>query len=830
MKQSLNIHFLSCKGSAFLHVLFLSLLVHATLFAQTSTGAGAPAGTPASTPTQGPTNTQRTGGPQGNTTAPTTQTAPTPTATDNNKKSGDANTTTDQVEKSTDTPKGEAVENEGAEEAYRQAELNKLRRKIFGTQIFNNKSISFEPSENLATPRDYTVGPGDDLIAYVSGYSQATYDVTVNSDGFAFVKTIGTVQLSGRTIEQAQKELIQRLSPYYMNLGMPGSGASTILQLKLGRIRTIRVTVLGEVITPGTYSLSSLSTALNALHATGGPNELGSFRQINVVRKNKVVATLDLYELLMTGALNSDIRLQDNDVIQVGVYKKRVELKGNVKRPGIYELLPEETMAKVLEYAGGFTDNAYTDRLKVVGLTARERKILDVRSTDYAKFTPTNGDEISAEMVLNRFENMVIINGAVYRPGQYSLDQNKTLLQLIKNADGLTGEAFTGRINVIRTREDLSVENISVNLGDMINGKIQDLLLQREDQILVPSKFELREGAYIRIIGEVNRGPEVNMPYTGNMSLEDAIIQSGGFKESAATSNIEVVRRKRDVNVQSAQAQVADIFNFNINRDLTLDGDDSRFMLEPYDEILVRPASNYQPQTFITLKGEVVNPGIYGIKSKDETLSDIIKRAGGLTAQAYVNGATLLRKIMLSDEELAQRNRATEVISDDAKKGVFKGDVVVRDKQEAIGIDLGRIIRNPGGRDDIFLQDGDVIDIPKRLETVRLQGELLFPTTVKYRGGGSFMDYISQAGGFTRTSLKRKSYVIYPNGAIDRTRKFLFFNIYPKVEPGSEIHVPQRTQSDLAEAQRGMQSIIGISSTLMTLVTTVLAFRVLRQN
>lgn len=827
MKQSLQKHFLTCKVFSFLQVLFLSLTLQTAPFAQTPTGAGAPAGTPSGAPTQGPANPQRSGTSQGTT---TTTTAPTTTAsTADNNKSADPKSPTNQIEKSTDTPKGEAAENEGAEEAYRQAELNKLRRKIFGTQIFNNKSISFEPSENLATPRDYTIGPGDDLMAYISGYSQATYEVTVNSDGFAFIKTIGAVQLSGRTIEQAQKELVQKLSPYYMNLGMPGSGASTILQLKLGRIRTIRVTVLGEVVTPGTYSLSSLSTALNALHATGGPNELGSFRQINVVRKNKVVATMDLYELLMTGALNSDIRLQDNDVVQVGVYKKRVEIKGNVKRPGIYELLADEPIAKVLEYAGGFTDNAYTDRLKVVGLTAKERKIVDVRSADYAKVIPTNGDEISAEMVLNRFENMVIINGAVYRPGQYSLDQNKSLLQLIKNADGLTGEAFTGRINVIRTREDLSVENISVNLADMINGKTQDLLLQREDQILIPSKFELREGAYIRIIGEVNRGPEVNMPYTGNMTLEDAIIQSGGFKESAATANIEVVRRKRDVNVQSAQAQVADIFNFNINRDLTLDSDDSRFILEPYDEILVRPASNYQPQMFITLKGEVVSPGIYGIKSKDETLSDIIKRAGGLTAQAYVNGATLLRKITLSDEELAQRNRATQEISDDAKKGVFQTEVVARDKQEAIGIDLARILRNPGGRDDIFLQDDDVIDIPKRLETVRLQGELLFPTTVKYRSGGSFMDYISQAGGFTRTSLRRKSYVIYPNGSIDRTRKFLFFNVYPKVEPGSEIHVPQRTQSDLAEAQRGLQSIIGISSTLMTLVTTVLAFRVLRQ-
>ncbi len=813
-------------GRAILHLFSISLLTATLVKAQTPAGTGTSSGSTAA-PTQSTTAPATAGSPP--TTAPTsTQTTTTQQSTE---KSADPKALINQVEKANEkTNDQNANTDEGAEEAYRQAEMGKLRRRIFGYQLFNNPNVSFAPSENLATPRDYTIGPGDELTAYIYGYSQSQLEMTVNSDGFAFVKAIGPVQLSGRSIEQAQKELITRLSPYYNNLGAPGSNASTFLQIRLGRIRTIRVTVLGEVTTPGTYNISSLSTALNALYLTGGPNELGSFRQINVVRKNKVVATLDLYELLMNGTLNTDTRLQDNDVIQVGVYKKRVDIKGNVKRPGIYELLDNETISTLINYAGGFTDNAYTDKLKLLGLTARERRIVDVRSSEYDKYIPKNGDEIMADMLLPRFENMVTITGPVYRPGQYSLDQNKSLLQLIKSAEGLTGEAFTGRINVIRTREDLSVENISINLADMMNGKIEDLLLQREDQVIIPSKFELREGAFIKIIGEVNQGPEVNLAYTSNLTLEDAIIRSGGFKESAATSQIEIVRRKRDVNVQSATAQIADIFLFDVNRDLTLDGNDSRFVLEPYDEVLVRPASNYQAQTFVTFKGEIVSPGIYGIKSKDEKLSDLIKRAGGLTAQAYVNGATLLRKITLSDEEIAQRNKAVSEIADDAKKGRFEDEGVAKDKQEAIGIDLARILRNPGGREDIILQDGDVIDIPKRLETVRLQGELLFPTTVKYRSGSSFMDYISQGGGFTRVSLKRKAYVIYPNGSIDRTRKFLFFNIYPKVEPGSEIHVPQRTQSDLAEAQRALQSIIGLSGTVMTLITTVLAFKVLGAN
>jgi protein involved in polysaccharide export with SLBB domain len=832
MKKFFGSFSVSSAHRAILHICLISF---ATIFianAQTPAGTGTGStgtGTGSTgTPAQGqPTVPSTTGQPVragSQTTTPTTQQS-VDKGTDV-KKSADPKAVLTQDEKAKDI-KDENAAVEDTEEAYRQAELAKMRRKIFGNQLFNNPKVDFTPSENIATPRDYTIGPGDELTAYIYGYSQSQIEMVVNSDGFAFIKPVGTVQLSGRTIEQAQKELITRLAPYYNNLGAPGSGSSTYLQIRLSRIRTIRVTVLGEVVTPGTYNVSSLSSALNALYLTGGPNELGSFRQIQVVRRNKVIATLDLYELLMNGTLNSDIRLQDNDVIQVGVYAKRVEIKGNVKRPGLYELLPNETMDKVLTYAGGFTDNAYTERMKVLGLTTKERRIIDVRTGDYNKYVPNNGDEITAEMLLPRFENMVTITGPVFRPGQYSLDQNKTLLQLLKSAEGLTGEAFTGRINVIRTREDLAVENISINLVDMMAGKTDDLILQREDQVIIPSKFELREGAFIKVIGEVNNGPEVNLDFTSNLTIEDAIIRAGGFKESAANTQIEVVRRKRDVNVKSVSAQIAEIFTFDVNRDLTIDGNDTRFVLEPYDEILVRVASNYQPQTFITIQGEVVNPGIHGIKNKDEKLSDLLVRAGGLTAHAYVNGATLLRKITLSDEELDQRNNAVAEISDDAKKGQFVSAGIDKNKPEAIGIDLGRILKNPGGRDDIILQDGDIIDIPKRLETVRLQGELLFPTTVKHKNGSSFMDYISQGGGFTRMSLKRKSYVIYPNGSVDRTRKFLFFNIYPKVEPGSEIHVPQRTQSDLLEAQRALQSVIGISSTLMTLVTTVIAFRFL---
>jgi protein involved in polysaccharide export with SLBB domain len=726
--------------------------------------------------------------------------------------------------------KGSALDSlknvQATEDAQKTRDLALLRKKIFGTHIFNNPNISFAPNENLATPRDYTIGPGDELMVYVYGYSQMRYTLLVNSDGFVFLEksVAGAVQLSGRTIEQAQKELVQRLSPHFLNLGMPGSGASTFLQLTLGRTRTIRVQVLGEVVAPGTYNISSLSTALNALYNAGGPNEIGTFRDVKVVRRNTVMANIDLYELILKGALTNDIRLQDNDVVQVSPFRKRIDLQGNFKRIGFYELLPTEKLSKAIEFSGGFTENAYTARMKVLGVTPKEKKITDIVADQYDKYIPNNGDAINAEDILARFENMVNIGGAIYRPGAFSLDQNKTLLQLIKNADGLKGDAFIGRINVIRTREDLSVDNITINLADVINKKADDLELQREDQIYIPSKFELREGASITVEGEVNKGPLFTIPYSSNLTLEDAIVQSGGFRESAATTQVEVVRRKRDVDVQSVGAQIADVKLYNVNRDLTLDANDSRLILEPFDRIIVRTATNYQPQTFITIEGEIVNPGAYGLKTKDERLSDMVKRAGGLTAQAYLNGATLIRKVRLSVAEINQRQRAVNELADDSKKGFFQAETIVNDKPEAIGINFAKIMNSPGGDEDIILQDGDVIRIPKRLETIRLQGEVLMPTTVKYRGG-RFMDYISQAGGFTATSLKRKSYVIYPNGSIDRTRKFLFVNIYPKIEPGSEIIVPVRVGSDLLSAQRNVQVLTGITQGVSAFLLALLALK-----
>jgi protein involved in polysaccharide export with SLBB domain len=441
-----------------------------------------------------------------------------------------------------------------------------------------------------------------------------------------------------------------------------------------------------------------------------------------------------------------------------------------------------------------------------------------------------DGDLVTVEQLLDRFENQVTIEGAVYRPGQYSLDQNKTLKQLIRTAEGLKGDAFTGRVTIIRTREDLAIESIPVNLGNIMAGTDADLTLQREDQIIVTSRFDLAEQANISVQGEVNIPTEA-IPFMSNMTLNDALLRSGGLKESAAASLVEVVRRKKDVDPRSTSAQVADIFRLNVNRDLSIGADENKFILEPYDQIIVRRSPNYLVQTYASVEGEVIFPGAHPIRSKDQKISDLVQLAGGLTPQAYPEGATLVRTIKLSPEEVNRRKRSVTELADDAVAGksVIDIDTIGLNQPESIGISLKKIMARPGSAEDILVQEGDILRIPKLLETVRVQGEVLSPTTIKYRAGQTFQDYISQSGGFTSKSQRRKSYIVYANGSVDRTRKFMFFNIYPRVAPGSEVIIPKRTSIPLTP-QQVLTSTTGLVSSFLGLILTVLTVNTIRNN
>lgn len=716
------------------------------------------------------------------------------------------------------------------EEALRARERAALRRKLFGYEIFNNPDLAttFQPNLNIATPVNYVLGANDQLNINIYGYSQDAIKQSVTPEGNIYLPSgIGPVHVAGLTVDAAKARITERLSKIYVGLKNSSYGPkNTYLEVTLGNIRSIRVSVLGEAIKPGTYTISSLSAAMNVIYAAGGPNELGSFRNVQVIRNNRVVATIDLYDLLLTGVLRNNVRLQDNDNIRIPGYVSHIELQGNTRRNNIFEMLPNETLDRLLFYGGGFTANAYKNRVKITRLTNRELKVIDVMADQFKSFAMQDGDIARVEAILDRYENQVTIGGAVYRPGTYSLDQNKTLKELVANADGVKGDALLGRVNVLRTREDMSSENITIDLAKVLAGTEPDLPLQREDVVTVTSKFDLAEYGDISIQGEVNRPGAV--AYQSNMTLEDAFLIVGGLRESAAVSQVEVVRRKKDVDPTSANAQIADVYRFSIDRNLEL-ANDTKFFLQPYDQVIVRRSPNYQIQTFAQVEGEVILPGSYPIRSKDQKVSDLVAVAGGLTPQAYVQGATLIRTVKLSPEELEQRQRSVTELSDDSRKSAVNVDAVVPNKQESIGIDLKRILSNPGSSEDILLQEGDVLRIPKQLETVRIQGEVLLPTTVKFRPGQTFQDYISQAGGFTETSQRKRSFVVYANGSVDRTRRFMFFNVYPRVEPGAEVIIPQRRTRPLTP-QQVIGTLSGIASGLLGLISTVLAISVIRRN
>lgn len=721
----------------------------------------------------------------------------------------------------------EEIVKAGAERAKRR-EQEEQRRKIFGYSLFNDPAMerTFEPNLNIATPRNYIVGPGDQLTIQMYGYSEANFSQTVSPDGniyFTQATGVGPVFVSGLTIEQTKARITSRLSKRFVGLRSSTYGPqNTYLEVSLGgTIRSIRVTVTGDAVTPGTYTLSSLATAMNAIYQAGGPNDIGSYRKVQLIRNNRVIATLDLYDYLLNGIQRNDLRLQDNDNIRFTTFIQRVEITGTVKRANIFEMLPGETLDRLLFYAGGFAAQAYKSRVKVTRLTDREVKVVDVTAPEFATFVMQDGDLASVERLLDRFENQVTIEGAIYRPGQYSLDNSKTLKQLVNNAEGLKDDAFTGRVTITRTREDLALENISVNLANILAGTEPDIPLKREDQVIIASRFDLTQPATVSVQGEVN-SPDTDIPYIANMSLNDALLRTGGLKESAAASLVEVIRRKKDADPRSPSAQIADIFHFDVNRDLTLSNDANKnFTLQPFDQIIVRRSPNYSTQTYAVVAGEVIVPGSYPIRSKDQKISDLVNQAGGLSPFAYVEGATLIRPVKLSADELKRKQRAIEEVGDNTNKTVVETEVITPNVAEAIGINLKRILAKPGSSEDILLQEGDTLRIPKLLETVRIQGEVQLPNTVKYRSGQTFQDYISQTGGFTSKSQRRKAFIIYANGSVDRTRKFMFFNVYPRVEPGSEIVIPKRTAVPLT-AQQILTSTVGIAGSLLTLVTTIL--------
>ncbi len=749
----------------------------------------------------------------------------------------------------TDQKTIEAEENQRIEkETELAADLLKSKtiKRTFGSSIFTNSKFDPTATVNVSTPNNYVMGPGDKIVMDIYGYSQFKQTATVNPDGFIVLEKAGVVNVAGLNIEEAERKIKNAFSKIFLGLnGASGYPANTFLKISLTGYRMIKVKITGEVIAPGTYTVTSFTSLLNALYACGGPNDIGTYRDIKLVRSNRIVSTLDLYDVITKGFSKGDMLLKDQDIIQVGPYVSRIAIEGNLKRKGLFEVLPNESLSAVINYAGGFDQYAYSERVKIYRNTSKEKRIIDIKNEDFKSSQVYSGDSIVVEKLLERFENLISIQGAIYRPGEYSLDNNPTLLALINSAEGLREESLQGRINIIRTNDDLSISNITVNLFDLKSGRSTDQTLKRMDKVIIPSIFDLTETSFVKIQGAINNPDAllgVQVPYIKEMTIQDLIVKVGGLTEAASLSKIEIVRRKRNVDAKQIDAQISDIIEFEIRSDLNFDSKSESVKLLPYDEVFVRTSPNYEKQNFATTKGEVIYPGIYGIKYKDEKISDLISRAGGLSPQAYIKGATMVRKTRLSDFQKTQREEVlnnlninvkvkavTKSLDEEEPEFTEEGEILNNLITESVGIDLEKILKNPGSVEDLILQDGDEINIPKKLQTVRIEGEVLYPTTVKYHPDLNFIDYISKSGGFTKKSSRGKAFIIYPNGSVDRTRKFVFIKIHPKVEPGSEIIIPGKTENTQAQlAQFG--GIIGTLGGTLTAIVSIFGLLKLNQN
>ncbi|SOD95122.1 SLBB domain-containing protein [Spirosoma fluviale] len=632
------------------------------------------------------------------------------------------------------------------------------RLRVFGASLFENAKMSFEPNLRIATPRNYIVGPDDEIRVDISGASTGDFQLKVSPDGTVKVPDLAPIFVSGLTIEQAEQRIIARLRQGgYQGLGRPGSGTSA--NVTLTNIRSIRVILVGEVVRPGTYTISSLGSVMNALYLAGGPNpETGSFRKINVVRGNRVVRTLDLYDFILRADQRDNIRLQDQDVIRVADYEAHVELTGQVRRPAIFEILPGETLKTLLAFAGGFGDDAYRASITLRRNTARERRIVTITEEQIATFVPKAGDKYNVGKILERYENRVQVAGAVMRPGDYSLEPGlETVRQLITRADGLRKDAFTNRATIVRERADMDRENLSFDLGKLMRGEINDIPLRSQDSLTVLSIRELREQYYVTIEGAVNVPDTID--FIANMSVADLIAHAGGFQEGAKPNLIEVARRIRQDSA-GVRKTMMEIYRFSIDRNLQITpmeanpGNSPEFQLQPFDIVYVRTSPNYESQRQVMVYGEVMQPGNYAIANRQERIGDVIKRAGGLKPEAYMAGAQFRRNGQL------------------------------------IGNDLRDLISNPNVEENLLLQDRDTLFIPRRSEIITMQGAVLNPSSVSFKEDFKFDDYISEAGGFTENARQRKAYIVYPNGRKDRSHNFLFFVSRPRVDPGSTINVP----------------------------------------
>lgn len=653
---------------------------------------------------------------------------------------------------------------------------------VFGRNIFNTRNLTFEPSVNLATPPNYRLGPGDEVIIDIWGTSQNTIRQQISPDGTINIEKIGPVSLSGMTVSAANDYLKKVLGKTYS--GLDSAEGNLEIRLTLGNTRTIQINVMGEVMQPGTYALSSFSTVFHALYRAGGVNEIGSLRSVQVVRSGQKIADVDVYDFIMKGKIQDDIRLQEGDVIIVPAYEVMVKFSGNVKRPMRFEMKAKESLATLIQYAGGFDAEAYTKSLRVVRQNGEEYEINTVRDKDFSAYQMRNGDVVTAEAILNRFTNKLEIRGAVYRPGIYQLSgELNTVRALITEARGLTGDAFMKRAVLQRERPDLTTEIVSVDVAGILNGTSPDIPLQKNDILNIPSIHDLEDRGDVMIYGEVARPDSYS--FSDNMTLEDLIIRAGGLREAASTVRVDVSRRIKDPKSTSYTDSIGQTFTFALKDGFVIDGQQG-FVLQPYDQVFVRRSPGYQVQQNVQVTGEVLFGGTYAMTSREERLSDLLRKAGGATPKAYLRGAKLTR--VANEDEKKRMRDVLEIMNRQFGKAMMDSLGVRVEDTFSVGLDLEKALANPGGEYDLVLREGDVISVPKMNNTVKIDGAVMVPNTVAYLKGKNVSYYLDQAGGYADNAKKSRKFIIYMNGQVTQVGS----RDSDKIEPGCEIIVPSK--------------------------------------
>lgn len=711
-------------------------------------------------------------------------------------------------------------------EEQRQINLpeNDLKETVFGREIFSNKNLSFEPDLNIPTPKNYILSAGDELLINVWGDSELNLKLKVSSEGVILIPSLGPVSVGGLTVEAAENRIRQELGRIMSTLSGNTDGANTFVSVSLSQIRSIKVNIVGEVIAPGTYTLPSFATLFNALYAAGGINEIGSLRGIKVYRKSKEVAQLDVYDYLLNGKYEANIRLEENDMIIIPPYDQLAVVRGKVKRNRIFEMKKGETLQQLLNMTGGFTGDAYTKDVRIKRKAGSRYQIATVTEDKYSTFIMMDADSLMVDSVIPFYENRLTITGAVWRPGEYELSPTvNSVKELVKQAAGLKGDEFAGRAQITRLNEDFTTTVIAVDIRGILSGVSPDVELKPEDQLYIPSLFDLREPYTIKVSGAVNFTDTV-LPYRKSLTVEDAIMMAGGLKESAATVNVEVARRIKDTKAEQNSNQTAEVFNFTLNDNLGLlpaDGKTSGtvFTLEPFDEVYVRYSPGYKEQQVIRIDGEITFAGDYVLAVKNSRLSDIVAKAGGITPDAYVKGASLKRK--LTEDEMRRLETLLELSSNKQSRDSVALSLE-NIKDYSVGIDLEKALANPGTTHDVVLRDGDKLYIPQLQSTVKISGAVTYPNSATYTKGMSVGDCLSQAGGYNDIARKYPI-VIYMNGKVATTKKsFIFFKRYPKIEPGCEIVVPTKTQRDRKTSLAEVLSIASSTTSMAAMVTSII--------